>query len=119
MNEPQVIQTLISIAGAAALLIWAVRLVRTGVERGFATPMRVWLRHSAKNRLLAAGTGMGAFAIVFLELGSGGVCRTIGTTTGGVFIRGGSGFQKGAAPPPQTYTMCCASLVNVAGCPPL
>ena len=60
MNEPQVIQTLISIAGAAALLIWAVRLVRTGVERGFATPMRVWLRHSAKNRLLAAGTGMGA-----------------------------------------------------------
>ena len=60
MNEPQVIQTLISIAGAAALLIWAVRLVRTGVERGFAVPMRVWLRHSAKNRLLAAGTGMGA-----------------------------------------------------------
>jgi phosphate:Na+ symporter len=60
VNEPQVIQTLISIAGAAALLIWAVRLVRTGVERGFATPMRVWLRHSAKNRLLAAGTGMGA-----------------------------------------------------------
>ena len=40
MNEPQVIQTLISIAGAAALLIWAVRLVRTGVERGFAVPMR-------------------------------------------------------------------------------
>jgi phosphate:Na+ symporter len=60
VNEPQVIQILISIAGAAALLIWAVRLVRTGVERGFATPMRVWLRHSAKNRLLAAGTGMGA-----------------------------------------------------------
>lgn len=60
MNEPQVIQILISIAGAAALLIWAVRLVRTGVERGFATPMRVWLRHSAKNRILAAGTGMGA-----------------------------------------------------------
>lgn len=60
MNEPQVIQILISIAGAVALLIWAVRLVRTGVERGFATPMRVWLRHSAKNRLLAAGTGMGA-----------------------------------------------------------
>ena len=60
MNEPQVIQTLISIAGAAALLIWAVRLVRTGVKRGFAVPMRVWLRHSAKNRLLAAGTGMGA-----------------------------------------------------------
>jgi phosphate:Na+ symporter len=59
------IQFLIQIAGAAALLIWAVRLVRTGVERGFAAPLRVWLRHSAKNRLLAAFTGMGA--AVFLQ----------------------------------------------------
>lgn len=65
MNEPHVIQTLIHIAGAAALLIWAVRLVRTGVERGFAAPMLIWLRHSTKNRLLAAGTGM--LAAVFLQ----------------------------------------------------
>jgi phosphate:Na+ symporter len=58
VNEPNLIQFLLNIAGAAALLIWAVRLVRTGVERGFATPLRFWLRHSANNRLLAAGTGM-------------------------------------------------------------
>lgn len=64
MNEPHAIQILIHIAGAAALLIWAVRLVRTGVERGFAAPMRTWLRHSAKNRLLAAGTGMGAAVLL-------------------------------------------------------
>ncbi|MFK7762532.1 MAG: Na/Pi cotransporter family protein [Roseobacter sp.] len=64
MNDPHVLQILIHIAGAAALLIWAVRLVRTGVERGFATPMRIWLRHSAKNRLLAAGTGMGAAVLL-------------------------------------------------------
>ena len=60
MNEPHALQILISIAGAAALLIWAVRLVRTGFERGFAAPLRSWLRHSAKNRVLAAGTGLGA-----------------------------------------------------------
>ena len=60
MSDPHAIQIIIHIAGAAALLIWAVSLVRTGVERGFAAPMRSWLRHSAKNRLLAAGTGMGA-----------------------------------------------------------
>jgi phosphate:Na+ symporter len=64
VNEPHAIQILIQIAGAAALLIWAVRLVRTGVERGFAAPMRIWLRHSAKNRLLAAGTGMGAAVLL-------------------------------------------------------
>ena len=63
-SDPQVIQILISIAGAAALLIWAVRLVRTGVERGFAAQMRIWLRHSAKHRLLAAGTGMGAAVLL-------------------------------------------------------
>lgn len=65
MEDPHPIQFLIQIAGAAALLIWAVRLVRTGVERGFAAPLRVWLRHSAKNRLLAAATGLGA--AVFLQ----------------------------------------------------
>ena len=64
MTEPHAIQILISIAGAAALLIWAVRLVRTGVERGYAAPMRVWLRHSAQNRLLAAVTGMGAAVLL-------------------------------------------------------
>ncbi|GAB5434923.1 MAG: hypothetical protein FalmKO_00480 [Falsiruegeria mediterranea] len=64
MSEPHALQIVIQIAGAAALLIWAVRLVRTGVERGFAAPMRSWLRHSAKNRLLAAGTGMGAAVLL-------------------------------------------------------
>jgi phosphate:Na+ symporter len=64
VNEQHAIQILIHIAGAAALLIWAVRLVRTGVERGYAAPMRIWLSHSAKNRLLAAGTGMGAAVLL-------------------------------------------------------
>ena len=64
MSEPHALQIVIQIVGAAALLIWAVRLVRTGVERGFAAPMRNWLRHSAKNRLLAAGTGMGAAVLL-------------------------------------------------------
>lgn len=65
MEEPHLIQFLLNIAGAAALLIWAVRLVRTGVERGFAASLRSWLRHSSKYRLLAAGAGMGA--AVFLQ----------------------------------------------------
>ena len=65
MDETHFLQFLLSTAGAAALLIWAVRLVRTGVERGFAAPLRIWLRHSAKNWLLAAATGMGA--AVFLQ----------------------------------------------------
>jgi len=48
---------LMNIAGAAALLIYAVRMVRTGVERAFAAQLRRWLRTSARNRLAAAGSG--------------------------------------------------------------
>jgi phosphate:Na+ symporter len=46
------------IAGAAALLIWSVRLVRTGVERAFSLQLRRWLRWSAGSRVLAAASGM-------------------------------------------------------------
>ena len=64
MNESHLFQFLLNIAGAAALLIWAVRLVRTGVERGFSTQLRFWLRHSAKKPVLAAGTGMAAAVLL-------------------------------------------------------
>lgn len=49
---------LIQIAGAAALLLWAVRLVRTGVERAFATQLRQGLRRASDNRPLAALSGL-------------------------------------------------------------
>lgn len=51
---------LLHIAGAAALLIWSVRLVRTGVERAFSVPLRRILRHSGRNRGLAGLAGIAA-----------------------------------------------------------
>lgn len=48
---------LLNMAGAAALLIWAVRLVRTGFERAFGASLRLWLRRSTGNRISAAGCG--------------------------------------------------------------
>lgn len=45
------------VAGAAALLIWAVRLVRTGVERGWSVPLRRLLRRGGENRIAAVLTG--------------------------------------------------------------
>jgi phosphate:Na+ symporter len=55
---------LVHIAGAAALLIWAVRLVRTGVERGWSVQLRRWLRRGAEHRLLAALAGTGAAIVL-------------------------------------------------------
>ncbi len=47
----------LNMGGAAALLIWAVRLVRTGFERAFGGNLRLWLRRSTANRASAAGCG--------------------------------------------------------------
>ena len=60
MPEPQFLQFAMAIAGAAALLLWSVRLVRTGVERAFSHRLRLWLRRSAGSRLWAASSGAGA-----------------------------------------------------------
>ena len=48
---------LLNVAGAAALLIYSVRMVRTGVERAFALPLRRCLRASTGNRIVAASSG--------------------------------------------------------------
>jgi phosphate:Na+ symporter len=58
VQEPNLTLFIIQIAGAAALLIWSVRLVRTGVERAFVVQLRLWLRRSTRSRLLAAATGL-------------------------------------------------------------
>lgn len=54
LGPPGMIQFLIQVAGAAALLIWSVRLVRTGVERAFMAQLRRLLRASARQALPAA-----------------------------------------------------------------
>lgn len=51
---------ILNMAAAAALLIWAVRLVRTGFERAFGGKLRLWLRRSTASRVAAAATGAGA-----------------------------------------------------------
>lgn len=60
MTGPSPLLFILHVAGAAALLIWAVRLVRTGVERGWSVPLRRWLRLGGRNRWLAAASGTAA-----------------------------------------------------------
>lgn len=55
----------LNLAGAAALLLWAVRIIRTGVQRAFKSELRTWLRRSSNNPPLAAGTGI--FAAILLQ----------------------------------------------------
>lgn len=65
MADTNIVSFFLNIAGAAALLIWSVRLVRTGVERAFSVQLRKWLRRSSSNRMLATSTGI--FSAMLLQ----------------------------------------------------
>lgn len=51
--------TLLQLAGSVALLLWATRMVRTGVERGCGDVLRRKLRGTLGNPFLAMLTGLG------------------------------------------------------------
>ena len=50
---------LLHLAGSVTLLLWAVRMVRTGIERSQEPALRRVLRESKSGQLRAAGIGAG------------------------------------------------------------
>lgn len=48
----------VNLAAAVALLLWSVRMIRTGVERGFLPELRRWLKDAGQNRFTAALGGL-------------------------------------------------------------
>jgi len=64
MSDSSPLLFLLHVSGAAALLLWAVRLVRTGVERGWSIALRKLLRRGAQNRLFSAGLGLTAAVLL-------------------------------------------------------
>jgi phosphate:Na+ symporter len=49
---------IINIFGAAALLLWGLRMVGTGMERSFGAGLRQWINHGTDNRLKALMSGL-------------------------------------------------------------
>ena len=54
--------TLIDLAGTIALLLWGVRMVQTGIQRGFGPRLGVVLAGALRNRLLGFLAGVGVTA---------------------------------------------------------
>lgn len=81
MDSPNITFFFLQIAGAAALLIWSVRLVRTGVERAFSTPLRLWLRRSGQSRPMAAISG--AASAIALQSSTAVAILTVGFMSSG------------------------------------
>ena len=57
-------ELLINICGGVALLLWAARMVRTGIERAYGAHLRRLLEYATRNRISAFGSGLGAAAVL-------------------------------------------------------
>jgi phosphate:Na+ symporter len=55
---------IVDLAGAVALLLWGVHMVRTGVQRAFGPRLRSFLGHALRNRFKAFAAGLGVTAIL-------------------------------------------------------
>ena len=53
------LEVLLQIAGGVALLLWAARMVRTGIQRAYGPALRRTLAHAAQSRLHAFASGTG------------------------------------------------------------
>jgi phosphate:Na+ symporter len=49
---------LLELVGGVTLLLWATRLIRTGVERAFGEKLKVVVSQASGNRFRAAATGL-------------------------------------------------------------
>ena len=57
-------ELLLTLLGGVTLLIWGVRMVRTGLTRAFGAPLRSVLNKASKNRLTAFGAGVGVAGVL-------------------------------------------------------
>ena len=64
MDSPSANDILIELLGAAALLLWGLRMVRTGVLRSFGAELRHFLRVSLRNRFAAFLAGLAVTGIL-------------------------------------------------------
>ncbi len=80
---------LIHLAGAVALLLWATRMVRTGVERAYGDVLRRKLRHTLRNPLLAVAAGAGL--AVCLQSATA-VSLLVGSFAGSGIVSGATGL---------------------------
>ena len=57
-------ELLLTLLGGVALLLWGVRMVRTGLTRTFGAALRSVLNHASRNRLIAFGSGVGVAGVL-------------------------------------------------------
>lgn len=107
---------LLNIAGAVALLLWATRMVRTGVDRAYGSEMRRLQKRAASTRLGASLAGLvlavglqGSTAVALLIAGS----IASGITAAGVGLAVLLGADLGSALVVQVLSLDLSLLIPV------
>src|SRR5215813_3784698 len=49
---------MLDLVGAVALLLWGLRMVKTGVSRALGARLRRWIAAGTRNRIMAFGVGL-------------------------------------------------------------
>src|SRR5258708_9975871 len=91
--------TLLKLAGSVALLLWAIHMVRSGVQRAFGAKLRAFLGHALRNRFKAFLAGVGVTAVLQ------------SSTATGLMVTGfaaGGRLELGPAPPGVLGATACA-----------
>lgn len=91
----QLIYTLIHLAGAIMLLLWAVRMVRTGIERAHGVALRKGLRGASEGRVKAAVAGI-VLAILLQSSTAVAILAAGFAVSGALTVAGGVAIMLGA-----------------------
>lgn len=73
---------LMNLAGSVALLLWAIHMVQTGVQRAFGARLRIFLAHTLRSPVRAFLTGLGVTALLQSSTATG--LMVTGFAAGGI-----------------------------------
>lgn len=108
LNTVNGTELLLNLVGGVALLIWGVRMVRTGMTRAFGARLRQVLAACTGNRLAAAGTGLGVTAALQSSAATALIVSPLvarGMLTGGVALAVMLGADIGSALVAQVFAL--------------
>ncbi len=107
---------ILNLLGSVALLLWGLRMVRTGAQRAYGSALRGLLRRTLGNRLRAFAAGAAVTAVM---QSSTATCLIIASFTGSAIIAGAPALAVMLGADVGTALVAQILSLNIAWAPPL
>lgn len=107
---------ILNLLGSVALLLWGLRMVRTGAQRAYGSALRGLLRRTLSNRLRAFASGAAVTAVM---QSSTATCLIIASFTGSAIIAGAPALAVMLGADVGTAVVAQVLSLNIAWAPPL